>query len=63
MTVFEFAFYRSAAQRMTVEELQTALALAEKADAGNASAAATLRSLCERIVRRKTEVNASRLQS
>ena len=48
---------------MSAEELETATALAKQADAGNASAAATLRSLCERIVRRKTEVNASRLQS
>jgi hypothetical protein len=38
---------------MSAEELETATALAKQADAGNASAAATLRSLAEKVIRRR----------
>jgi hypothetical protein len=38
---------------MSAEELETATALAKQADAGNAIAAATLRSLAEKVIRRK----------
>ena len=53
MTIFEFAFFRCARQTMTPDELEAAQALAAKADAGNAAAASTLRTMCDVIVRRQ----------
>ena len=43
MNAIQFAFFRAARQRMTPDELDMANALAEKAEAGNHAAAATLK--------------------
>ena len=52
MTVFEYALYRFAAQRMTPDEMETAKVLAEMGDRGNLSAKEELRNLALEVVAR-----------
>ena len=57
MTVFEFALFRYAAQRMTPDEMALAKDLEELADHGNPVARAEFRNLALQVIANEPKAN------